>query len=95
MAIVRETARLLLRPFRTDDVDVYSHLIFADVEVMRYLPKRDTPPRERAQRTMDFFNDHWKQYPYGPWAVELRETGQLIGHCGLRSIPEINEAEVL
>jgi ribosomal-protein-alanine N-acetyltransferase len=91
----RETERLRLRQFTADDVDIYAALIFADPDVMRYLPKRDVLPRERAQRTMDFFNDHWKQYPYGPWAVEEKASGELIGHCGLRFIPEIDETEVL
>lgn len=91
----RETERLRLRPFSADDVNVYAAIIFADPEVMRYLPKRDAPPRERAQRTMDFFNEHWKQYRYRPWAVIEKVSGELIGHCGLRFIPEISETEVL
>lgn len=91
----RETERLCLRQFTSDDVDVYAAIIFADPDVMRYLPKRDALPRERAQRTMDFFNEHWKHYPYGPWAVVEKASGELIGHCGLRFISEINETEVL
>jgi ribosomal-protein-alanine N-acetyltransferase len=93
--VTLETARLVLRGFQPDDIEPYAALIFADSEVMRYLPKRDTPARERAERTMDFFNEHWTQYPNGPWAVQLRETGELIGHCGLRFIPDIGETEVL
>jgi ribosomal-protein-alanine N-acetyltransferase len=62
---------------------------------MRYLPKRDTPAAERAQRTMDFFNEHWTHFPYGPWAVVEKKSGELAGHCGLRFIPEIGETEVL
>jgi RimJ/RimL family protein N-acetyltransferase len=34
-----ETARLLLRPFTADDLEDYTRRIFADVEVMRYLPR--------------------------------------------------------
>jgi hypothetical protein len=46
-----ETARLLLRPFTVADLDDYTQLIFADAEVMCYLPKRDLALRERAERT--------------------------------------------
>ena len=44
---------------------------------------------------MDFFNDQWNQFPYGPWAVIEKSSGELIGHCGLRFIPDISETEVL
>ncbi len=90
-----ETARLLLRPFEPTDLDAYTARIFGDAEVLRYLPKRDTPARERAQRTMDFFNDHWNQFPYAPWAIVEKASGELMGHCGLRFITEIRETEVL
>jgi ribosomal-protein-alanine N-acetyltransferase len=90
-----ETERLLLREFRAGDLDAYATRIFGDVAVMRYLPKRDAPAAERAQKTMDFFNEHWRYFPYGPWAVVEKKSGELIGHCGLRFIPEIEETEVL
>lgn len=91
-----DTPRLRLRQFNVEeDLDAYTTRIFADAEVLRYLPKRDAPPAERAQKTMEFFNIHWTQYPYGPWAVVEKASGELIGHCGLRFIPDIQETEVL
>lgn len=96
MAIVSlETQRLRLRAFQPADLAPYTERIFGDPAVMKYLPKRDAPAVERAQRTMDFFNDQWAQMPYGPWAVERKADGELIGHCGLRYIAEIGETEVL
>lgn len=90
-----ETERLILREFRAEDLETYARRIFADSEVMRYLPKRDALPEERAQRTMDFFMAHWTRFPYGPWAVVEKSGGELIGHCGLNFIAEIGETEVL
>ena len=90
-----ETARLLLRPFTVADLDDYAQLIFADADVMRYLPKRDLPPRARAERTIAVFDDHWSQRGYGVWAATDKITGQLIGHCGLNFVPEAGEVEVL
>ncbi len=90
-----ETARLLLRPFTTSDLDDYTRLIFADAEVMRYLPKRDLVPRERAKRTLTVFADHWTQHDYGVWAVTDKVTGEFMGHCGLGPVPEAGEIEVL
>ena len=89
-----ETARLLLRSFAADLGD-YTQLIFADADVMRYLPKRDLPPRARAERTIAVFDDHWSQRGYGVWAVTDKIAGQFIGHCGLNFVPEAGEVEVL
>ena len=90
-----ETARLLLRQFTVADLDDYVEHIFADADVMRYLPKRDMSPRDRAERTIAAFNEHWSQRGYGVWAVTDKITGQLIGHCGLNFVPEAGEVEVL
>jgi RimJ/RimL family protein N-acetyltransferase len=90
-----ETARLLLRSLAYSDLEDYTQHIFADAEVLRYLPKRDLTPRERAERTLAVFNDHWSQRGYGVWAVADKVTGQLIGHCGLNFVPEAGEVEVL
>ncbi len=90
-----ETARLLLRPFAQEDLEDYPRLIFADADVMRYLPKRDLAPRERAERTVAVFNDQWLQRDYSVWAVTDKMTGGFIGHCGLNSVIEAGEVEVL
>ena len=90
-----ETARLLLRPFTSTDLDNYTRLIFTDVEVMRYLPRRDASPRERAERTMAFFSDHWLQRGYGVWAITDKINETFIGHCGLNYLADIDEVEVL
>ncbi len=90
-----ETARLLLRQFTVADLDDYVEHIFADADVMRYLPRRDLTPRARAERTIAVFADHWSQRGYGVWALADKITGQLIGHCGLNFVTEAGEVEVL
>ncbi len=90
-----ETARLLLRSLTDSDLGDYTRLIFADTDVMRYLPKRDLAPRERAERTIAVFRDHWSKRGYGVWAVMDKSTEQFIGHCGLNFVPEAEEVEVL
>lgn len=95
MSAPLETERLRLREFRAEDLAAYTKRIFGDPEVMRYLPKRDALPEERARRTMDFFNAHWTRFPYGPWAVVEKSSGELMGHCGLNFIAETGETEVL
>ena len=89
-----ETERLVLRQFTPADLDVYAMRIFADPEVTRFLPKRDIPPRQRAERVLKYFSEHWLEHGFGDWAVTDRADGQLIGHCGLNFVPEAGEVEV-
>jgi len=89
-----ETERLLLRPFTSADLDDWAGSIFADPEVTRYLPKRDTTPQQRAERALRFVQEHWDRHGYGLWAVIERTTGQFIGQSGLNYLDETGEVEV-
>jgi RimJ/RimL family protein N-acetyltransferase len=75
------TERLLLRPFRDDDLDAYA-AICADPEVMRYLGDGKTLERAEAWRQIALILGHWHLRGFGLWAVEERTTGQLVGRIG-------------
>ncbi len=77
-----ETPRLLLRPFREDDLDAYAALC-ADPEVMRYLGDGRPLDRVGAWRQMAFFLGHWHLRGFGIWAATLKETVALVGRIGL------------
>src|SRR6266436_4007846 len=77
-----QTDRLLLRPFSAADVDAYVELN-ANQEVMRYIDK--VQDREAAFRSLCANIGHWHVRGYGPWAVEDRATGRLIGRATQRS----------
>ena len=89
-----ETARLVLRPFTLDDVPTYA-AIRAKPEVMRFFPKTDEAPEVGALRVIAHFMGHWRDPGYGPWAAIDKRTGRLIGHLGLRYMPEFGETEIL
>jgi len=78
-----ETERLLLRRLTTDDLDEFGRRIWADPEVVRYLPRRDMTPRERAERAYDTFNRSWSSHGYGGWLITDKLDGGLIGACDL------------
>lgn len=76
-----ETERLILRPFCQADIDVYAEMC-ADREVMRFIGEGGILSREEAWRNMAMVVGHWQLRGYGLWAVELKETNQLIGRVG-------------
>ncbi|MFN8124236.1 MAG: GNAT family N-acetyltransferase [Thermoleophilia bacterium] len=85
------TPRLLLRPFTTDDVDAYA-AVRADPAVMRYLmggEARAARAQQDAERLVPAFAAQWDEAGYGPWAACAREDGRLLGHLGLRQLPDV------
>ena len=75
-----QTARLLLRPWRAEDLDPYARMC-ADPDVMRYMPK--TMTREESSRQVGGFISHWEEKGFGLWAVEEKASGAFIGRIGL------------
>jgi RimJ/RimL family protein N-acetyltransferase len=79
-APVLETARLVLRPFRADDVDAQAAMM-DDAEVMRHLGGQPIA-REDAWRKLLCGAGLWSLFGYGYWAIERRSDGALIGQVG-------------
>ncbi len=84
MSVVLETQRLLLRPFREDDLDAYAR-ICADPQIMRYIGAGQPLSRGDAWRAMAFFLGHWQLRGYGMWAAADKETQTLVGRIGLHN----------
>src|SRR5438105_4445915 len=75
-----QTDRLILRPFRAADFEAYAEMN-ANPDVMRYID--EIQDRQAAFRSMCANIGHWEVRGYGPWAVEERATGRLVGRAGL------------
>jgi RimJ/RimL family protein N-acetyltransferase len=69
-----------MRGFEERDLDAYARFT-ADEEVMRYMG-RGPFKRDEAWRELAFFIGHFDLRGYTHWALELRETGELVGRCG-------------
>jgi RimJ/RimL family protein N-acetyltransferase len=76
----RQTPRLILRRWRdADRAPFAAHN--ADPEVMRYFAS--TQDRAASDATVDRLFAHLERHGWGPWAAELRATGEFIGFIGL------------
>jgi RimJ/RimL family protein N-acetyltransferase len=74
-----ETERLVLRMFRESDTDAYAEMV-ADPEVMQFLGKPMS--RQEAWRNMAMVLGHWHLRGFGFWAVEEKESGEMVGRVG-------------
>ena len=79
-----ETARLRLRLFTPDDLDRMCE-ITRDPEVMRYIGYGHPLSREETQANLGKIMSGFRRRGYGRWALERRDTGALVGYCGLSS----------
>ena len=79
---ILETKRLLLRRFVTTDLDDL-FTFYSDPDVIKYIPDAPRTREETRDELEWFLNGHPKHPELGLWATILKETGQLIGRCGL------------
>ena len=75
-----ETERLILRPFGAGDLDAHAATL-GDEEVMRHIGGSPVN-REDSWRRLLMGVGMWSLIGMGPWAVELRGEGRMVGHCG-------------
>ena len=78
--MIIETERLLLREFTLNDFNAL-YEIMSDAETMQHYPKPFDEQRVKGWIERNLRN--YRQYGFGLWAVVLKETGKLIGDCGL------------
>jgi len=79
-----ETQRLILRPMLATDIDAL-HLIFKDPKVMASFGG-ELLNSEQMERWLGRNLDHQNQHGYGLFSVILKESGELIGDCGLEQM---------
>ena len=75
-----ETNRLILRKMTYDDFDAL-YEIFSDAETMAHYPAPFD--RDKVMNWIKWNIDNYEKYGFGLWAVVLKETGKVIGDCGL------------
>ena len=76
------TDRLRLRDWRGDPAEVdFLYPILSDPETMKLWPAPFD--RDGCATWLGNVRDAYKTHGYGRYAVELRETGAVIGDCGL------------
>jgi RimJ/RimL family protein N-acetyltransferase len=96
------TERLILRPLVPSDAEAYVVMRFHPA-VMQWLPVSQGDPLDRARATIDAFAADWSARGYAPWGAFERvalsggvaREGRLVGHVGLRFLPEFDGTEVL
>lgn len=86
-----ETKRLVLRKFSGEDTyDMFNNWAF-DPEVTKYLTWPNHSDIEVTIRILKMWMDSYKNIDFYHWAIELKETKQVIGSISLINIDDYNE----
>ena len=78
--MVIETEHLLLREMRENDFDAL-YRVLADSDIMQHYPYTFDDARVRGWINRNI--ERYKILGFGLWAVCLKDTGEMIGDCGL------------
>ena len=78
--MILETKRLLLREMRPDDFQAMFQVL-GDPQTMWHYPY--TPDGQHVRDWIERNINRYMKDGFGLWAVCLKETGELIGDCGL------------
>jgi RimJ/RimL family protein N-acetyltransferase len=86
------TPRLRLRPWSVDDAEAALR-VYGEHDVARWLsPAMDRVPDASAMREMlESWSSRPLTAPEGRWAVELAETGELVGGVAILPLPPDGE----
>jgi ribosomal-protein-alanine N-acetyltransferase len=77
-----ETPRLVLRRPRVADADAVYERYASDEDVSRYLAwHRHTSP-DVTRRFLQWSDTEWERWPAGPYLIEKKDSGELIGGTG-------------
>ncbi len=78
--MIIETERLFLREMKESDFDAL-YKVLADSDIMQHYPYAFDESRVRnwIQRNIE----RYRIFGFGLWAVCLKETGEMIGDCGI------------
>jgi [ribosomal protein S5]-alanine N-acetyltransferase len=89
-----ETERLLLRWFTLDDLDAYYEL-GANPQVVRYVGNQPFASPDAARETLKAapLRDY-ATYGYGRFACVWKQTGQVIGFCGPKFLPDTGDVDL-
>ena len=88
-----ETARLRLRMLEQDDVESI-HSIWSDPEVMKFIPIVLFRSREEISEFIPLSLQRWEERGFGIFAVTEKESGQMVGYCGLQYLDGTPEVEI-
>ncbi len=91
---ILETERTILREVTKDDAEFVLDLL-NQPSFIRYIGDRNVRDAVQARDYIESrFTGSYKKFGFGMWAVELKETSELIGLCGFVKRDSLPDADI-
>lgn len=92
--MILETERLILREIVESDAEFILDLL-NQPSFIKYIGDRNIRTVEQSREFVETrFRASYRQFGYGLWAVELKETSESIGICGFVKRDALPEADI-
>ncbi|MGL5360867.1 MAG: GNAT family N-acetyltransferase [Shewanella sp.] len=92
--MITQTERLIIRPFTEQDCEAL-FLMNSHPAMLQYIPVAAFTSREQAAELFHkVIQVDYQQHGFGRWAVEHKMDQRVIGFCGPKFIPEMQEVEL-
>ncbi len=90
---IAKTNRLIIRELSIGDIPVI-YQIYQNPEVKKYIPDLDEYLENEIEKHKAYIKNVYNFYGYGLWGVFHKETGELIGRCGIQNTVINERAEI-
>jgi ribosomal-protein-alanine N-acetyltransferase len=82
-----ETPRLIIRPLSEEYLDDWFEMD-SDPEVRKYIDQSPNQSKEEIREVLKMIQQQYLDNGIGRWAVLDKETGEMVGWCGLKLFKE-------
>lgn len=82
-----ETPRLIIRPLSEEDIDDWFEMD-SDPEVRKYIDQSPNQSKEEIAEVLKMIQQQYVDNGIGRWAVLDKESGEMLGWCGLKYFKE-------
>ncbi|MBV7315776.1 GNAT family N-acetyltransferase [Shewanella sp. NIFS-20-20] len=92
--LVTTTERLIIRQFTEDDIEAL-FMMNSRTEMLTYIPTVPFTELSQAESLLKHvvFADY-KKHGFGRWAVAHKVSGEVIGFCGPKYLPDLDKIEI-
>ncbi|MDQ6786978.1 MAG: GNAT family N-acetyltransferase [Acidobacteriota bacterium] len=88
-----ETERLFLRTYRTQDLETV-YLLCTDPDVTHFFSAEFSVKREDVLASLPRRTERWRTQGFGQLGVFEKNTGKLIGYCGMQYLEDTTDVEI-
>jgi RimJ/RimL family protein N-acetyltransferase len=83
-----ETERLILRPPTSADAEPWATRLYADAEVLRYIPPTNLTPLGRAEMSISNYGRIWERDGTGAWVITRKGEPRMCGYAFVKNLAE-------